>query len=77
MSAHTMGPFVGSDSLGFHSDCSCGARVAGATRDELRRAHQRHAGAGATGPGLAKARAALAESLERGKPVPEPAEVTR
>lgn len=71
MSAHTMGPFVGSDSLGFHSTCSCGHRAEGATRDELRRAHQRHAGAGAAAPGLARARQALAESLERGKPVPE------
>jgi hypothetical protein len=70
MTAHTMGPFVGSDSLGFHSDCSCGHPVEGATRDELRRAHQKHAGADALRPGVAKARQALAASLERGKPQP-------
>lgn len=68
MTAHTMGPLIGSDRLGFHSDCSCGHRVEGTTRDELRRAHQKHAGADALRPGVAKARRALADAVERGKP---------
>lgn len=75
MSAHTLGPFVGSDSLGWHSVCGCGHEVHGATRDELRAAHQRHVGAVSLPPGVAKARQALADSLARGKP--EPAEVAR
>lgn len=70
---HMLGPFVGSDALGFHSTCSCGHRVEGSSRDELRAGHQKHVGALALRPGVAKARQALAESLERGKP--QPAEV--
>jgi hypothetical protein len=70
---HTLGPFIGADALGWHSTCSCSHRVEGASKDELRIAHQKHAGAGAVKPGIAKARQALESSIERGKP--EPAEV--
>lgn len=70
MTAHVMGPFIGTDSLGWRSTCGCGHEVAGASKDELRQAHQRHVGAGAVRPGLEKARAALAQSIERGKPEP-------
>lgn len=71
MTAHALGPFVGSDALGWHAVCEgCGHRVEGSSRDELRAGHQKHVGALALRPGVAKARAALAESLERGKPQP-------
>lgn len=67
---HALGPLVGADALGWHSTCACGETIAGATRDQLRVAHQRHAGAHAHHQGLAKARRMLAETLERGKPQP-------
>lgn len=71
MTAHTLGPLIGSDALGFHSDCEgCGHRVEATSRDELRAAHQRHVGAVALRPGVDKARQALAASLARGKPQP-------
>ncbi len=70
-----MGPLVGSDPLGWHSVCSCGHRVDADSRDELRRAHQRHAGSLATESGVARARQALADTLTRGKPMPPTTEL--
>lgn len=73
--SHTLSPFYGTDSIGWRATCSCSHEVTGASKDELREAHQRHVGAGAVKPGVEKARQALAASLERGKP--EPAEVAQ
>jgi hypothetical protein len=66
MSAHVMGPLIGSDALGWHADCQgCGTRVEADSRDALRLAHQRHAGRDAHRAGLANARRMLADTVER------------
>lgn len=65
---HVRGPMIGAESFGFHSICDCGDRFDGNTPGEVRDAHEQHVAAIVLKPGVAKARQALATSIERGKP---------
>lgn len=67
---HVRGPMIGAESIGFHSVCACGDRFDGISRNEVVDAHEHHVAALSLQPGVAKARRALATSLERGKPEP-------
>lgn len=81
MTAHVMGPLVGSDTLGWHATCTgCGHRVEATSQRELTNAHERHVAQLALAatedqPGPAYCRAVLAETLTRGKPMPPTTEL--
>lgn len=63
---HVRGPLIGADSLGWHTTCQgCGHRVEGRTQSEVVDAHEQHVAGVVLRPGVAKARAALADTVAR------------
>lgn len=67
---HELGPFIGAESLGYHSICDCGNRFDAPSMNEVVDLYERHYArialdAPADRPGPAKCKAALAEAIAR------------
>ena len=62
---HELSALYGSDSLGWYAYCECEVRFEGAHPAELVDTYEQHYAALCLSPGVGKARAALAEAIER------------